>query len=108
MKTLKEICAELGVSRRAIQGYEDAGLVKATNKNKYGHLLYNLWAQERIARIKFFQDLGFSIKEIGVLIDASGEVLKPKLIEQVRKLEDKVAKDTHTIQQAKEFINRLE
>lgn len=50
MKTLKEICSELGVSRRAVQGYDAAGLVKATNKNKYGHLLYNRRAQERIVR----------------------------------------------------------
>ncbi len=108
MKTLKEICLELGVSRRAIQGYEEAGLVKATGKNKYGYLLYNQRAQERIKQIKFFQDLGFSIKEIAGLIDATGEVLKPKLIEQVRKLEEKVAKDEYTIQQAKEWISKLE
>lgn len=108
MKTLKELCTELGVSRRAIQGYEEAGLVRASGKNKYGHLLYNQRVQERIERIKFFQDLGFSIKEIGGLIDATGGVLKPKLIEQVRKLEEKVAKDEHTIQQAKELIKRLE
>ena len=108
MKTLKEICLELGVSRRAIQGYEEAGLVKATGKNKYGYLLQNQRAQERIKQIKFFQDLGFSIKEIAGLIDATGEVLKPKLIEQVRKLEEKVAKDEYTIQQAKEWISKLE
>lgn len=108
MKTLKELCAELGVSRRAVQGYEEAGLVRATGKNKYGHLLYNQRAQERIERIKFFQDLGFSIKEIGGLIDATGEVLRAKLIEQVRKLEEKVARDEYTIQQAKEWISKLE
>lgn len=51
MKTLKEVCTELGVSRRAIQGYEAVGLVKATRKNKYGYLLYNQYAQERIERI---------------------------------------------------------
>ncbi len=108
MKTLKEICSELSVSRRAVQGYEDAGLVRATGKNKYGYLLYNQRAQERIARIKFFQDLGFSIKEIAGLIDATGEVLKPRLIEQVRKLEEKVARDEYTIQQAKELISKLD
>ena len=107
MKTLKEVCFELGVSRRAVQGYEDAGLVRATRKNKYGHLLYNRRAQDRIERIKFFQDLGFSIKEIIDLIDASEAVLKPRLVEQVRRLEEKVAKDEQTIQQAKELISKL-
>lgn len=39
-KTLHELCDELRVTRRVIQGYEKAGLVSATDKNKYGHLLY--------------------------------------------------------------------
>lgn len=39
--TLREICEALEVSRRAIQGYEKAGLVVATGRNKYGHLLYD-------------------------------------------------------------------
>lgn len=47
--TLREICETLEVSRRAIQGYENAGLVKATGRNKYGHLLYDDKAKERIA-----------------------------------------------------------
>lgn len=46
--TLREICETLEVSRRAIQGYENAGLVKATGRNKYGHLLYDDKAKERI------------------------------------------------------------
>ena len=35
----REICETLGVSRRALQGYEKAGLVTASGRNKYGHLL---------------------------------------------------------------------
>ncbi len=68
--TLREICEVLGVSRRAVQGYEKVGLVSATDRNKYGHLLYDETAMLRIARIKFYQQLGFSIKEIIGIIDA--------------------------------------
>lgn len=53
--TLREICETLGVSRRALQGYEKAGLVASTGRNKYGHLLYDEKARERIAEIKFYQ-----------------------------------------------------
>ncbi len=66
--TLREICETLGVSRRALQGYEKAGLVASTGRNKYGHLLYDEKARERIAEIKFYQQLGFSIKEISDII----------------------------------------
>lgn len=107
MRTLKEVCEELNVSRRAVQGYEDAGLVKATRTNKYGHLLYNRRAQERIERIKFYQDMGFTIKEISLLIDAPNEVLKPALEEQVKTLMDKVDKDKRTIRRANEMIRKL-
>ena len=45
MKTLHELCDALGVSRRAVQGYEKAGLVAPSGRNKYGHLLYDEKAQ---------------------------------------------------------------
>ena len=62
--TLREICKALEVSRRAVQGYEKAGLVSATGRNKYGHLLYDEAAMLRIEQIKFYQQLGFSIKSV--------------------------------------------
>lgn len=81
--TLREVCGTCGVSRRAIQGYEKAGLVRATGKNARGYLLYDTCAQERISRIKLYQELEFSIKEIKMIIDAPNEVLKKALEEQI-------------------------
>ena len=54
-KTLHLLCDELGVTRRVIEGYEKAGLASATGRNKYGHLLYNEKAQERIVQIRMYQ-----------------------------------------------------
>ena len=108
MKTLKEVCVELDVSRRAVQGYEKAGLVKATRKNKYGYLLYNQNAQKRIERIKLFQDLGFTIKEICMLIDAPKEILKPKLEERVRIIEAELVQKKWALKRAKELIEETE
>ena len=65
--TLKQICENCNVKRRAVQGYEKAGLVSATGKNKYGHLLYDSQCRDRIMQIKQFQDIGFSLKEIKYL-----------------------------------------
>jgi len=108
MKTLKEVCTELGVSRRAVQGYEAAGLVKATRKNKYGYLRYNQRECERIERIKFFQDLGFSVKEIKSLIDAPKEILKPRLEAQVERLSEEICRKEDAIQRARALIRKLE
>lgn len=33
--TLREVCESANVSRRAVQGYEKAGLVSASGKNTY-------------------------------------------------------------------------
>lgn len=63
-KTLSEIRKELGISRKAIQGYEKHGLISPCGKDKYGHLIYDDKTVERIIRIRFYQKLGFSVKEI--------------------------------------------
>ena len=79
--TLREVCNRIGVSRRAVQGYETAGLVNATHKNERGYLLYDEKAQSRIRKIKLFQNMGFSIKEIKSLMDVPATVLKEALEE---------------------------
>lgn len=64
---LREICKLSGVSRRAIQGYEKAGLVAPSGKNKMGHLLYDKLTLERVKTVKQYQLCGFSVKEIQAL-----------------------------------------
>ena len=72
-KTLKEVCALLNISRRAIQGYEKNRLIKAAARNKYGHLLYDDSTVRRIAGIRYCQKLGFTLKEIRELTKMSAE-----------------------------------
>ena len=84
--TLREVCRIIGVSRRAVQGYEKAKLVSATNRTSSGYLLYDDSARERIRRIKLFQEMGFSIKEIQIIIDGPSEVVKSALLERKAQL----------------------
>lgn len=105
--TLKEICETLEVSRRAIQGYEKAGLVTATARNKYGHLLYDDAAKLRIAQIKFYQQLGFTIKEIILIIDAPNPVIKSALEQQVQKLQTEKTELDELIKKANQMIIQL-
>lgn len=65
--SLRELCSELNISRRAVQGYERLQLVRPSGRNNRGHLLYNRAAQERIRQIRLYQQFGFSLKEIKVL-----------------------------------------
>ena len=105
--TLREICEALGVSRRALQGYEKAGLVTASGRNKYGHLLYDKDAEARIAQIKFYQQMRFTIKEITRLIDAPDAEVKTALEYQVQKLREEKTEMDELIEKANQMIASL-
>lgn len=81
--TRREVCDATSVSRRALQGYEKAGLVSAYDTNERGYLLYDEEAKKRIEQIKLFQEFGFTIKEIGEIIDAPAEILKSALEDKI-------------------------
>lgn len=105
--TLHEVCDALDVSRRAVQGYEKAGLVSASGKNERGYLLYDVNSQERIKQIKFFQRLGFTIREIKEIIDAPNHVLRFALEEQIEKLKEESEHIDNVIDEAYELIAKL-
>ena len=65
MKTLNEVVDTVGLTRRAIQGYEEMGLaIKPTTKNKYGYLLYDAPAIERLWQLRFYKELGYNMTAI--------------------------------------------
>ncbi len=107
-KTLREIYSEFGVSRRAVQGYEKAELVRASGRNKYGHLLYNEEAQKRIVEIKQYQDMGFTVKEIKTLIDASDAERKLALQNRLSGMKEEQEKREKLIVIVAEMIAALE
>ncbi len=105
--TLREICEETEVSRRAIQGYEQAGLVSASSRNERGHLLYDDKSLERIRQIKLFQEFGFSVKEIKEIIDAPKEILRVQLEMKIGELKEKGEHIEVLIGKANELIASL-
>lgn len=106
-QTLRQMCDELKISRRAVQGYEKIGLVRPSGKNKYGHLLYSEPERERIRLIRFYQQLGFQLKEIKELMDADVPVQKAAIRAKIVELETKNIQLQELIQQAKEYIATL-
>ena len=105
--TLREVCTATNVSRRAVQGYEKAGLVRASGKTNRGYLIYNEETQERIRQIRLYQQLGFSIKEITEIIDAPNEVIKAALEVQVGKIQEQGENIEVLIRTAYELIEKL-
>lgn len=107
-RTLSQVCSTLEVSRRAVQGYESAGLVAATGKNKYGHLLYDARAQQRIKQIKLLQQIGFKLKEIKAIIDAPDEVFKSAVEMQIARCKLELTQKQEIIRKAEDIIGRLQ
>lgn len=85
-KTLKEVCELLNVTRRIVQGYEKKGLVHTDYKDKYGHLLYDEETVKRIALIRFYQKMGFELKEIVNFIELPDKDIKNILIDKLNDL----------------------
>jgi len=107
MMSLRTMYETLGLSRRVIQGYEQAGLLKPTGKNKYGHLLYDDEAFGRAKEIRFLQQLGFQLKEIKELIDAPKEVMKEALKRRLEELESEKERLGQLIQEAHAYMDGL-
>lgn len=106
-QTLRQMCAELKISRRTVQGYEKAGLVAPSGKNKYGYLLYGDTERERIRLIRFYQQMEFRLREIKDLIDAEDWVKKEALQIKISELEAKQVGMQKLIRQAREYIAAL-
>lgn len=106
-KTLQEIHNTLGITRRAIQGYEEIGLVRASDKNKYGYLLYGECEVRRIEKIKMYQEFGFKLKEIKYIIDAPNSIVKAALERRVEELKEERKKLNTLISQAEALIKEL-
>ena len=101
---LHQVCAELNISRRTIQGYEKEGLVSTSGKNKYGHLLYGEAERERIRLVRFYQQVGFPLKEIKALMEAPVPIRKAALERKEGELESECLRLQELIRQVKEYI----
>ena len=106
-KTLQEIYNTLGITRRAIQGYEEIGLVRASDKNKYGYLLYEESEVKRIEKIKMYQEFGFKLKEIKELIDAPNPIVKAALERRIEELKEERERLNTLFLQAEALIKEL-
>lgn len=106
--TLREVCTTYNVSRRAVQGYEKAGLVAATGKTSRGYLLYDEKAQKQIVLIRQFQYFGFHVREIENALSLPPPELKALLEEKKTELTAKCEEINAAINRISELIRELE
>lgn len=89
METVKQIVKRTGVSVRTLHYYDQVGLLHPTRVTEAGYRLYDEEAVERLYFILLYRELGFSLKEIMEILNASDYDRNRILEQQARLLEAK-------------------
>ena len=107
MITLKELCEAANVSRRAIQGYEKEGLIKASGKNQMGYLLYEEEVISTVETIRLYQDMGFKVKEIMALESMNETEAKGILVKRKTQLEADITRKERALKEIEKLIEEI-
>ena len=92
MNTVTQVSRLTGISVRALHHYDAIGLLKPTQVTEAGYRLYDESALERLYLILLFRELGLSLKEIGHILDAPDHERNRILRQQIKQMQEKVAK----------------
>ncbi|MGV9305265.1 MerR family DNA-binding protein [Nonomuraea sp. NPDC003727] len=90
-----EVAQRSGLAASALRFYERKGLIRATGRNGLRRA-YEPDTLHRLALIACARSAGFSLGEIGRLLDAkpSDEALRDRIAEKARELDDRIAQLT--------------
>lgn len=89
VKKTSEISKIVGVSKRALQFYDDEGMIKV-KRSENNYRLYDEKALENLWEIMLYKEMGVELKEIKkILLMSEGE--KKKIYKKyIKKIEDKI------------------
>jgi len=85
--TIGDLAARTGVATSALRYYEELGLVRSSTRIS-GHRRYSPAAVGAVGAVLFLRDVGFTLEEIGRLMDARRK--KPRYWEELarRKIDE--------------------
>ena len=90
-----EVARLAGVTVRALHHYGDIGLLNPSGRSSAGYRQYSSADLDRLTRILYYRDLGFSLDTIATLLDTTGTG-QPDPLEQLRRqhqlLQDRLAR----------------
>ncbi len=92
MRTVKEVSRLTGVSIRALHHYDAIGLLKPARVTDAGYRLYDEIALERLYMILVYRELGFSLNEIGEILDAPDYDRNRVLAHQIALMQERISK----------------
>ncbi|WP_096437850.1 MerR family transcriptional regulator [Alteribacter populi] len=92
MLKVSEVAKKTAISVRTLHYYEEIGLLIPSDKNDYGHRMYNEDNLFTLQQIIIWRDLGFSLKQIKTLIHHTKPVEAiEKQVEQLKEEQMKLA-----------------
>ncbi|MCI9489523.1 MerR family transcriptional regulator [Lachnospiraceae bacterium 48-42] len=102
MKRTNEVSKLAGVSRRTLQYYDDEGIL-VTERSRNNHRLYDKEALEKIWEIMLYKEMGFGLKEIRQLLQATDNKKKEYLRRKIEIVRGEIKKREEQI----EFISLI-
>lgn len=85
-----QVAALAGITIRTLHHYDDIGLLTPSERNHAGHRGYVDQDLDRLQRILFYRELGFSLDEVSVLLDAPDVDPREHLRRQHRVLTERI------------------
>jgi len=109
--TIGEMVHKSGVSIRTLRYYDSIALLKPSDYTEGGHRLYSKGDLAKLQKIKSLQFLGFSLKEINVMLQnniAESEEMVKSLKNQRRIFETKKLEIVHVLSDLSHLIETIE
>jgi DNA-binding transcriptional MerR regulator len=79
--TIGQLAERTGVSRSALRYYEEQGLIKPAARTGAGYRLYDTDTADKLLFIQRAQRLGFSLADIGAMLQHAGDSADPAIAE---------------------------
>lgn len=67
--TIGKVADLSGVTIRTLHHYDEIGLLSPSGRSEAGYRIYEAWDLERLQRILFYRELGFTLQEIAAIVD---------------------------------------
>ncbi|NJP70746.1 MerR family transcriptional regulator [Streptomyces sp. C1-2] len=87
-----QVSAFAGVTVRTLHHYDKAGLLSPSERSAAGYRLYGEADLARLQQILFYRELGFSLGEIGAILDDPGTNALEHLRARQAKLSEEIAR----------------
>ncbi len=102
MKQIKEVCELTGLSKRALQFYDEKGLLHV-KRTKWNYRIYGEDDLFRIWLILVYKEMGFSLSEIMEMLDAEEDVSRGLIANKILEIEAEAME----LERRRKFIEKV-